>query len=165
MNPPQGPDARQTLASQLRLVCRIALLVMFPLVTLFTTQGTFNFPRRVFDGGWSGHFFMAQADAMVHGHLDVDPEEIRSECFIRDGLCYGYFGITPSVLRLPLYVKGRWFRSGMTPLYLAVALLLAYSAALRLLRRSLLEFTDPAQPRAPVLGYAIAGALALGPGS
>src|SRR5262249_46584296 len=130
----------------------------------FTTLGTYNFPKRVFDGGWSSHFFMAQADAMIHGHLDVEPDEIRSECFIKNDLCYGYFGITPSLLRLPLYVKGRWFRSGVTGLYLGVALVLAYWAALQLLQRSLREFADPAQPRGLVLGYAIAAALALGPG-
>src|SRR5262245_39866543 len=128
MHRPQSPDVRESLAKQVRLICRIALVAMIPLVTYFTTLGTFNFPKRVFDGGWSSHFFMAQADAMVHGHLDVAPEEIWSECFYKDGHCYGYFGITPSLLRLPLYVKGRWFRSGVAPLYVGIALLLAYWA-------------------------------------
>jgi hypothetical protein len=52
-------------------------------------------------------------------------------------------------------------------LYVGIAVLLAYWAALRMLQRSLLETSGPAPPGAAgalVLGYAVVGALALGAG-
>src|SRR5262249_39314575 len=161
-----GRDAQQALAHRFRIGTWIALLAMFPLVMYFTTRGSLQLSEtRVRRELEHSHFFAAQADARLRGRLDVDPEQILGECFISDGRCYGYFGVTPSLLRLPLYVRGRWFRSGMTPIYLGLALLLAYWAALQLLQRSLIQFADPALPRGLLLGYFVATALALGPGS
>ncbi len=155
---------RSSLDSQLRVLFWIALVVMTPIVFFFTTEGTWNALKRHTEGGWTNHFFVAQAQAMIHGQLDVPRDEIRGECLDRDNRCYGYFGITPSVLRLPLFLRERWAQSGLTPLYVGCAVLLGYWAALRLLFRSLREVADRVGPRL-TLGYAAAGALALGPGS
>ena len=152
-------------ALQLRAIVRIALLMMVPVVLFFTTQGTGDLTRQTQDGGWSSGFFMAQAESMlVHARLDVDPVDIRSECFERDSLCYGYFGVTPSLVRIPFLGISRYLHSALTPLYLGIAVLLAYWAALQMLQRSLRDFIDSPQPSAPVLAYAIMGAFALGPG-
>src|SRR5580765_7012577 len=158
------PARSSTLDSRLRAITRIAVLVMVPLVFYFTTEGTWRLTKQHEDGGWSGGFFAAQAEAIVHGRLEVPRNSIISECWDRDGHCYGYFGVTPSLLRAPFLGILRWLHSSVTPLFLATAVLLAYWAALRLLRRSLGDAADAGQPRALVLGYAVAGALALGPG-
>lgn len=158
-------DQRQTLARQLRVISRVAVLVMVPVVFYFTSQGTGDPRHQNNEGGWSAGFFMAQADSMLHARLNVEERHIHAECFRRETLCYGYFGLTPSVLRIPVLGILRWFRSAFTPLYIAVAILLAYWAALRLLQRSLCVSADPDRPPYLVLGYAILGAAALGPGS
>ena len=67
------------------------------------------------------------------------------------------------MMRIPFIGIARWLHSALTPLYLGIAVLLASRAALQMLQRSLRERADPARPRALVLGYAVAGALALGP--
>jgi hypothetical protein len=159
-----GADA--TLRAQLRAIARFALLVMVPLVFYFTTEGTWDLTKQRNDGGWSGGFFKAQAESMlVHARLDVDQLDLLSECLRRGNRCYGYFGLTPSLVRMPFLGIQRYFHSALTPLFLGVAVLLAYWAALQLLQRSLRHVAAAGQPRFAVLGYAIVGALALGPGS
>ncbi|HEY7171864.1 MAG TPA: hypothetical protein VH417_13535 [Vicinamibacterales bacterium] len=158
-------DASAALAVQLRAISWIALVAMIPLVFYFTTEGTWRLTKQRNDGGWSGGFYMAQAESLlVHGRLDVHPDDLLSECLRRGSRCYGYFGLTPSLVRVPFLGILRYFHSAMTPLFLGVAVLLAYWAALRLLARALVGVADASMPRAPVLGYAILGALLLGPG-
>src|SRR3954469_21438389 len=95
-----SPDRR--LALPLRAVSWIAVLAMIPLVFYFTTRGTWSPREHNVEGGWSATFFLAQAQSMLHGHMDVDPSVLIGECFEREGRCYGYFGITPSVIRMLL---------------------------------------------------------------
>ena len=152
-------------AAQLRTISWIALLVMIPVVLFFTTEGTWNLRKQRVEGGYSGRFFMAQAEAMTYGRLNVERNEIQGECFDRYFRCYGYMGLTPSLLRLPFLGVLHRLGSALTPLYLGVAVLLSYWGALQLLMGSLVEAADPERPRALVLGYAAAAALALGPGS
>jgi hypothetical protein len=162
---PPAPGAVPTLAVQLRAVSWIAFLVMVPLVFYCTTEGTWNITKERDDGGWSGGFYKAQADSMVlRGRLDVASEELQSECLRRGARCYGYFGLTPSLVRIPFLPVLHYFDSAFTPFFLGIAVLLAYAAALRLLERTLLTSGAAAGPRA-TLFYAIVGALALGPGS
>ena len=142
----------------------MALLAMIPMVFYFTTEGTWDLAKVLRKRGHAGVFFMAQAQAITHGRLDVERRDIPGECFDWKLRCYGYFGLTPSLLRLPFLAVLQRLRTALTPLYLGIAVMLAYWGALRLLERSLVESTDPAPPRALVLGYAIAGSLALGPG-
>jgi tetratricopeptide (TPR) repeat protein len=60
-------------------------------------------------------YFDAQADALSSGRLDVDPYHIGNEAFLFDDVAYGYFGMTPALLRMPLHALlpslwGRWAR-------------------------------------------------------
>ena len=146
------------------MLSRFALLGMIPLVFFFTSEGTWNLRKQRDDGGWSGGFFMAQAEAIARRRLDVERKDIQGKCFDRRLRCYGYMGVTPSLLRLPVLPVLRRLESAMTPLYLGVAVLLGYWAALQLLMESLVGAPDRDRPRALVLGYAATGALALGPG-
>jgi len=154
------------LAGQVRAICWMALAIMVPLVFYFTTEGTWDLTKQRNDGGWSGGFFNAQAESMlVHARLDVEPTDLLSECLRRGSRCYGYFGLTPSLVRIPFLGIQRYFHSALTPLFLGVAVLLAYWAALQLMQQALRHPVIASQPRTAVLGYAIVGALALGPGS
>jgi hypothetical protein len=153
------------LAAQLRLVSSLALMVTIPVVFYFTTQGTWSLTKQNDETGWSGGFYWRQAESMlVRARLDVEPTALIGECFERGSRCYGYFGLTPSLVRLPFLGINRFFHSALTPLFLAVAILVAYWAALQMLQRSLREHASML-PRSLVLSYAVTGALALGPGS
>ena len=77
----------------------------------FCTWGT----GRLFDPEEFCGFYDAQAIALLDGRLDVPPAAIGSEAFVFQGKSYGYFGIGPALLRLPLVIAfdgmdGRWSR-------------------------------------------------------
>jgi hypothetical protein len=149
---------------RLRVTFALLLVAMVPAVLYFTTEGTWDLLRKRESGGYSTEFFLAQARSMQNGRLDVSPEAIHSECWDRDNHCFGYFGVTPSVVRMPfLRLLVRRWHSAATPLFLGFALLLAYWSALRLLRRIL--SAEGAVGTGPVvLGYGFVAALALVPG-
>jgi hypothetical protein len=71
---------------------------------------------------YASHFFSAQAAALLDGRIDVPPSALPGECFMYQGHCYGYFGVTPSILRLPITVIDPTL--GMTGVYLTLACLL-----------------------------------------
>jgi len=48
-----------------------------------------------------GVFFDGQAQSILHGRLDVPDRVIGGEAFLVNGKRYGYFGLTPSLLRIP----------------------------------------------------------------
>ena len=75
-------------------------------------------------------FYDAQALSMLDGRFDVPPAAIGDEAFIFHGKAYGYYGIGPSLLRIPLVVAfqnmdGRWSRMMML-IGCAINLLCAY---------------------------------------
>ena len=72
-----------------------------------------------------GDFFDYQALALLDGRLDVPESAISGEALIVDGKYYGYFGITPSILRLPLLVFG-----GQVGVWSRMLMLLAYAISL-----------------------------------
>lgn len=66
----------------------------------------------------TGRFWDAQGAAMLHGRLAVPCETLAGEAFTMDDGCYGYFGVTPSLLRLPASLlcpacAGGWTRVAM----------------------------------------------------
>jgi hypothetical protein len=95
-------------------------------------------------GGWKlfepeqfCSFYDAQALSILNGHLDVPRAAIGSEAFTFHGKTYGYFGITPALLRIPLLIAfqamdGLWSRLMML-IACGINLLCAYKI-LRLLR-------------------------------
>jgi hypothetical protein len=108
----------------------------------FVTQGDW----RLFQSDPFGQYYDALAQSIRHGRLDVPPEAIGAEAFIRDGHYYGYFGMTPALFRLPFNslipsMWGRWSR---------LSILLACLASLVITYRIVLQFLT--QPR----GYNLA---------
>jgi len=53
-----------------------------------------------------GSFYDFQALSLVHGRLDVPEASLSGESFFFGGKCFGYFGPTPAVLRIPLLLLG-----------------------------------------------------------
>jgi hypothetical protein len=162
---PSTVDASdRRLAGRLRVLSWIAILGMIPIVFYFTSRGTWNPREQNVDASWSAGFFASQAESMLRGRMDVEASVIIGECFARDSRCYGYFGITPSLVRIPVIGILRYVRSGLTPIFLSAAVILAYWATLQMLQRSIRESTAAAQAQPVAVGYFIAAAAALGPG-
>lgn len=87
------------------------LLLTMAICAWFVTWGDWNlFDHEDFCG-----FYDAQARSLIAGHLDVPPAAIGAESFTFQGRTYGYFGIGPALLRVPLVLlfknmDGRWSR-------------------------------------------------------
>ncbi len=72
---------------------------------VLVTQGT----GRLFERELLADFYDFQARSLVHGRLDVPFEAVRNEAFISNGKFYGYFGLTPALLRIPFVLLGIGF--------------------------------------------------------
>jgi hypothetical protein len=83
-------------------------------------------------------FFLAQAQSLTDGNLAVRPEDLPGECFVHDGKCYGYFGLTPSLLRAP-FLPVLDELGSLTPVFMCAALTLALWAAVDMMRRAWLR--------------------------
>jgi hypothetical protein len=93
----------------------IAAAVAFLGLTWFITEGDWNLFA---SSGFLDSFYDAQAKSLLSGRIDVAPESIAGEAFVRDGKSYGYFGPTPALFRLPFLVLlpgtyGHWSRIAM----------------------------------------------------
>ncbi len=84
-------------------------------------------------------FFWSQADAMLHGRLNVDPSSFNGECWYSGDECFGYFGITPSLIRLPFVMLFGTENNGYTPLFLSAGIGVGYWFSMDLVRRVLFE--------------------------
>lgn len=86
-----------------------AFFVTMLVCTWFVTWGNWDlFGKEEFCG-----FYDAQARSILAGRLDVPASAIGSESFSFAGKNYGYFGIAPSLLRIPLVatfgnMDGQW---------------------------------------------------------
>ncbi len=93
-------------------------------------------------------FYDFQAVSLLQGRLDVPEESLSGEAFVFGGKIYGYFGLTPALLRLPLVIFEAPFAAlgrGFMLLYFAGALVASYlilRAAFQLAGRS--ESSPPA---------------------
>ncbi len=104
------------------------------LFVAIVTQGT----GRLMEAEAFGDFYDFQAKSLLEGRLDVPLEAIQFEAFVREGKVYGYFGLTPALLRLPwagLDVGfGHWSRLYMVG-YFAAALIAGYLLLIEAVRR------------------------------
>lgn len=70
---------------------------------LFTWMVTYGSFRLVAPEVFA-NFYDFQAASLLQGRLDVPREAISGEAFIHHGKVYGYFGLTPALLRLPFVI-------------------------------------------------------------
>jgi hypothetical protein len=76
-------------------------------------------------------FFTEQAKAILKFQLNVPDSALGIECFYVDSKCYGYFGITPSLFRLPFV---EFFpNQSFTRISLFTALVLGYFFSIKFL--------------------------------
>jgi hypothetical protein len=68
------------------------------------------------------NFYELQARAMFHGHLWVPTGSLGIEGFLHDGHTYTYFGIWPSIIRMPILLFTHHYDGALT----APSLLLAW---------------------------------------
>jgi hypothetical protein len=73
-------------------------------------------------GVGNGSLYDLQARAMFHGRLSLPPGALGIEAFVHDGRQYTYFGIFPSILRMPVLLLTSRFDGDLT----APSLLLAW---------------------------------------
>ena len=72
----------------------------------------------------AGDFYDLQARSMMHGHFNVPTDSIGPEAFLHAGKQYTYFGVFPSLLRMPVLVLTNSLDGRLT----APSLLLAWLA-------------------------------------
>jgi hypothetical protein len=87
-------------------------------------------------GPFTSDFFDEQAAALLDGRLDVDPEVAGLEGFVHDGRTHLYFGLVPSILRLPVVAITQRFDGRLTQLSMLLALAVACWATTRLAWRA-----------------------------
>src|SRR4051812_15729611 len=115
---PSAPPQTRFAAAARRAFRHAYVLPVFAIVlTVFAWVLTYG-DWRLFDAEDYGQYYDALAGNLLHGRLDVPLDAIRGEAFIRDGRYYGYFGVAPALLRLPLRfllpsLNGRWSRAFM----------------------------------------------------
>ncbi len=68
------------------------------------------------------NFYDLQARAMFHGHLYLPGGTMGIEAFVHDGRSYTYFGIFPSLIRMPILLVTTAFDGDLT----APSILLAW---------------------------------------
>jgi len=111
----------------------------------------------------SDYFFTAQTDALIRGRLWVDPKSMDTvlECFYSAGKCYGYFGLTPSLLRLPILLVIGPTTQSFAIFMIPVAAGVAFGASLDLCR----QFARPMARQSRGAAFMCVAAFTLGPGS
>jgi hypothetical protein len=79
-------------------------------------------------------FYDAQARSMIDGRLDVPRAAIGLEAFTFEGKTYGYFGIAPALLRLPLVLASKTMDGRWSRLLMMIACTINLLCAWRILR-------------------------------
>jgi hypothetical protein len=116
---------------------RSATLGVAGSVVAFWLMATLAQPWRLLAVGSStSKFYDGQAHRLLTGHLSVPSSLVGSEGFTTPHGTQMYFGLTPSILRLPFAVLGHWFDGRLTVLSQLVAVAVLGWASARLFRRA-----------------------------
>lgn len=99
------------------------LAVAIPYVWVLTVlwNGGPTLLRTVLPNDSLSNFYDLQARALLHGHLYVANGALGSEAFIHDGHQFTYFGIFPSLLRIPLLLVTSRLDGRLTALSILIA--------------------------------------------
>ena len=77
--------------------------------------------RTASENGYASNFYDLQARAMLAGRLSVPTGSLLIEAFIHDGRTYTYFGLFPSLLRIPVLVVTHSLDGRLTALSMLAA--------------------------------------------
>jgi len=101
-----------------------AAIVLVPYLWVLTVDwnGSPSLFRTVNPGRTLGNFYDLQGRALLAGHLYVPNGSLGEEAFLHDGHQYMYFGLFPSLIRLPVLLVTHSLDGRMT----AISILLAW---------------------------------------
>ena len=109
------------------------------------------------------NFYDLQARALFHGHLYLPNGKMGIEAFVHDGHDYTYFGLFPSIIRMPILLVTSRLDGQMTaPSILAAWLLTALFSALMLWRLRILMRGESVVGRAEALSFGVLMATIMG---
>ncbi len=137
------------------------VLTMVPFVwILWSDWGPANPLRQSI---FQSNFFDLQARAMFHGHLSLPNGILGIEGFVHDGRTYTYFGLFPSIIRMPILLVTSSLDGKLTPSYMILAwLLTGLFASLLLWRVRYLVRGDCAMGRVEATAYGVLMATIMG---
>ncbi len=111
--------------------------------TAVGTASTLAFAWMVTLGRWDlfqerafSNLLDVQARSIAHGHLWVPDGSMGFEGFVIDGRTYAYFGVFPSLLRLPVFALTDRFDGRLSAVSMLIAFVLAYASTARLVGRT-----------------------------
>ena len=112
---------------------------------------------------FQGNFFDLQARAIFHGHLSLPNGSLGIEGFVHEGRTYTYFGLFPSVIRMPILLVTNSLDGKLTPSSMLLAwLLTGLFASLLLWRVRYLLRGDCAMGRIEATAYGVLMATIMG---
>jgi len=112
---------------------------------------------------YENNFFDLQARAIFHGHLALQNGALGIEGFIHDGRTYTYFGLFPSIIRMPILLVTSSLDAKLTPSSILFAwLLTGLFASLLLWRVRYLVRGESVMGRTEATGYGFLMAAIMG---
>jgi hypothetical protein len=129
-----GGDGRDLSRRRFTVAAMLAMVVSaVPFVWIL--WGPYEGPSPLHQAISQTNFYDLQARAMFHGHLWVPNGRLGVEAFIHGGHQYTYFGLFPSLLRMPILLVTSSLDGKLTALSMLLAWLLTGLAASLLLWR------------------------------
>ena len=127
---------------------------------LFSDWGPFQLLRPAV---YQDNFYDLQARAMFHGHLSLPNGSLGLEGFVHDGRTYTYFGLFPSIIRMPILLVTSSLDGRLTaPSMLLAWLLTGLFASLTLWRVRFLVRGDSVMGRAEATAFGVLMAAIMG---
>jgi len=112
---------------------------------------------------YQDNFYDQQARAMFHGHLSLASGSLGLEGFVYGGRTYTYFGLFPSIIRMPIFLFTSSLDGKLTPTStLAAWLLTGLFSALLLWKVRFLVRGDAAMGRAEATAFGALMATIMG---
>ncbi len=112
---------------------------------------------------YQANFFDLQARAMFQGHLSLASGALGIEGFVHDGRTYTYFGLFPSIIRMPILLVTSSLDGRLTPSSILLAwLLTGLFSSLLLWRVRFLVRGDDVMGRTEVGAYGLLIATIMG---
>ena len=120
-------------------------------------------PNPLRNTAFEDNFYELQARAMFHGHLHLANGAIGIEGFVHAGRTYTYFGLFPSIIRMPILLVTSGLDNKLSALYMLFAwLLTGLFASLLLWRVRYMVRGDSVMGRSEATGYGILMATLMG---
>ncbi len=141
------------------IVATVAMVPLFLWLQWDLWSGSLN-PLRAVP---YANFYDLQARALFHGHLYLPPQTMGIEAFVHNGRDFTYFGLFPSIIRMPiLLVTSRLDGQLTAPSILVAWLMTALFSSLMLWRLRILMRGDAVVGRAEAASYGVFIAAIMG---